>query len=155
MIASRLSSTCSEEARSRPRGAQTITGDRPQRRVWAAALCGCLVLGSLWLAGCVSKAKAQAQARQAFLAGQTQALMRQQPSAPSVTLMGEVHNPVIPWTEDLTLAKAVVAAEYYGRGTPRAIYLVRNGRATSVDPATLLGGQDIPLEPGDIVDLRN
>jgi hypothetical protein len=108
------------------------------------------------LTGCVSKAAAERKAHQAFVAGQQQAMMQlQQSRGPSVTVLGQVHNQSVPWTEDLTLAKAVVAAEYYGPGAPRAIYLVRQGRAISIDPKALLGGQDVPLQAGDIVDLRN
>ena len=118
-------------------------------------LAAAFVLIALALTGCVTKSKAKAQAREAFVAGQNQALMRMQQSQPSVTMMGEFHNPVIPWTEDLTLARAVVAAEYFGRTTPREILVVRHGRAFSVDPKTLLNGQDIPLEAGDIIQIRN
>ena len=127
---------------------------RHHYEAWAwIGLAALLIAASV---GCVSKAKAKAQAREAFLAGQNQALMQlQQKQGPSVRLEGEVRNPVIPWTEDLTLAKALVAAEYYGRTGPRTILLVRNGRAIIVEPKSLLSGQDVPLEVGDIIELRN
>ena len=117
-----------------------------------AGLC-CL----LWmLAGCVSKSKADARARAAFIAGQQQALTRMQQTqlqGPSVTLNGEVRNRVVPWTEGLTLAKAVVAADYYGATDPAQIIILHNGIATRVEPQQLLSGVDIPLQPGDIVQL--
>ena len=116
-----------------------------------AALCCLLVLP---LAGCVSKTKANSQARAAFLAGQQQGIARmQQAQGPSVTINGEVRNHVVPWTQGLTLAQAVVAAEYTGAKDPGQIIIVHLGIATRVDPRQLLSGVDIPLQPGDIVQL--
>lgn len=116
-----------------------------------AALCCLLVLP---LAGCVSKTKANSQARAAFLAGQQQGIARmQQAQGPSVTINGEVRNHVVPWTQSLTLAQAVVAAEYTGAKDPGQIIIVHLGIATRVDPRQLLSGVDIPLQPGDIVQL--
>ena len=72
------------------------------------SLCGALLLAATF-SGCVSKSKADAKARAAFLAGQQQAVMRVQQAqtqgqGPSVTVNGEVRNHVVPWTEGLTLA---------------------------------------------------
>jgi molybdopterin converting factor small subunit len=108
--------------------------------------------------GCVSKSKADAKARAAFLAGQQQAVMRVQQAqtqgqGPSVTVNGEVRNHVVPWTEGLTLANALVAADYLGAADPGQILIVHNGRATRVEAKQLLSGVDIPLQPGDIVQL--
>ena len=92
------------------------------------------------------------------MAGQQQAVARMQQvqaqtQGPSVTVNGEVRNRVIPWTEGLTLAKAVLAADYYGAADPGQIILVHHGIATRLDPKQLLTGVDIPLQPGDIVQL--
>ena len=112
------------------------------------------LLGVLPLCGCTTKAKARAEARAAFLAGQQQGMMRMQQSQnPSVTVQGAVKVPMVPWTEDLTVAKAIVAAEYYGND-PREIILVRQGVANRIDPKQLLTGQDPPLQPGDILEVR-
>ena len=121
------------------------------------SLC-CLVLASVAFGGCVSKSKADVKAREAFLAGQQQAMMRMQQTqlqtqGPSVTVNGEVRNHVIPWTEGLTLAKALLAADYCGAADPGQIFIVHNGRATRVEAKQLLTGVDIPLQPGDIVQL--
>jgi hypothetical protein len=106
------------------------------------------------LAGCVSQSKANAQARAAFLAGQQQAAARmQQAQGPSVTINGEVRNHVVPWTQGLTLAQAVVAAEYCGAKDPGELIIVHNGIATRLDPKQLLSGVDLPWQPGDIVQL--
>jgi len=72
----------------------------------------------------------------------------------SVTVIGQVRNPLVPWTEDLTLAKALIAADYYAKGDPRHIVIVRKGQASNVDPKQLLAGEDVPLEAGDVVNIR-
>ena len=113
-----------------------------------------MLLVAVALGGCVSKGKANAQARAAFMAGQQQAMARmQQAQVPSVTINGEVRNHVVPWTEWLTLANAVLAADYCGAKDPGQLLIVHNGIATHFDPKQLLSGVDIPLQPGDIVQL--
>ena len=112
------------------------------------------------LAGCVTKTKADAQARAAFMAGQQQGLARMQQAqtlgqGPCVTVNGDVRNHVVPWTEGMTLAKALLAADYFGAADPGQIIIVHNGIATRVEPRQLLGGVDIPLQPGDIVQLMS
>jgi hypothetical protein len=78
-----------------------------------------------------------------------------QPQAPTVLVRGEVKKPLVPWTENLTLARAIVAAEYTGFFDPREIRLLRKGETLKVNPRRLLrGADDVPLEPGDIVELR-
>ena len=107
------------------------------------------------LTGCTTKAKAKADAQAAFAAGQQQAMMHmQQSQTPSVTVHGSVRNPLIPWTEGLTVAKAIVAADYFGRRDPAEILVVRKGQAFRVDPKLLLKGTDPPLEAGDIMEIR-
>ena len=117
-----------------------------------ALLSLCLTLNG---AGCVSKSKAKFQAREAFVAGQQQALARmQQTQGPAVTLVGPVQVSSIPWTADLTIAKAIVAAGYAGKRDPRTIIVVRHGQAYTIDPKELLRGYDMPLESGDLVQIN-
>jgi hypothetical protein len=109
-------------------------------------------------AGCVSKSKANAQARKAYIAGQQETMMRMQQmqtqgQGPCVTVNGEVRNHVVPWTEGLTLAKALVAADYLGAADPAQIIILHNGIGRRVEPRQLLSGVDIPLQPGDVVHL--
>jgi hypothetical protein len=107
------------------------------------------------LTGCVSKSKADAQARAAFLAGQREEMQRQsQAHEPAVTVLGAVRNGTIPWTPELTLVKAIAAADYYGAAEPGMIIVVRAGRGTQYDPKRLLSGEDVPLQPQDIVLIR-
>ncbi len=108
--------------------------------------------------GCVSKSKAQAEARRAYMAGQQEAMMRMQQAqaqaqGPSVTVNGEVRNRVVPWTEGLTLTKALAAADYYAKTDPSAIIVIHNGLGRRYDPNQVLKGHDIPLEAGDTVQL--
>jgi hypothetical protein len=119
----------------------------------ARVCCAFLLVSAL--AGCTTKAKAKAQAHAAFAAGQQQAMIRmQQTQGPSVTVHGAVRNPLLPWTEDLTVAKAIVAADYYGAKDPTQIFVVRRGQAFPVDPKQLLNGNDPPLEAGDLLDIK-
>ena len=121
---------------------------------YSAILAG-LVLLDLSMTGCVSKSKSDSKARAAFLAGQQQAVQQLQPPGPSVTVIGEVKNKLLPWAMDLTLAKALLAAEYYGAQDPAQIIIIREGQIILVDPRRLLEGEDIPLLPRDIVEVRS
>ncbi len=126
-------------------------------RTAVISLCGVLLVAFAF-AGCVTKSAAKAQARQAYIAGQQEALMRMQQAqtqgqGPCVTVNGEVRNHVVPWTEGMTLAKALLAADYYGATDPGQILVVHGGRATRVELKQLLAGSDVPLQPGDIVQL--
>jgi hypothetical protein len=106
------------------------------------------------MAGCVSKGKAKADAHAAFVAGQQDAIRRmERVNASSVTINGPVANSRIPWTEDLTLAKALFAAQYAGHADPKEILIVRQGIAIRVDLRQFLAGQDMPLLAGDIVQI--
>ncbi|HOX58448.1 MAG TPA: hypothetical protein P5205_15635 [Candidatus Paceibacterota bacterium] len=118
----------------------------------------CAVCASLLAAtaagGCVSRSKAKLQAREAFLAGQQEAIARmQQNQGPTVTIVGEVRNRVVPWTEGLTLTQALLAADYYGASDPAQVIIVRNGIGKRYDPRQVLEGLEIGLQPGDIVQL--
>lgn len=128
----------------------------------------CVLRAALWLSsafllsvglgGCVTKAKAKAQARAAYLAGQQEATIRSQQNqnrtqGGTVQINGPVRNPAVPWTQGLTLMKAIVAAEYGGATDPAEILILRRGVATRVDVQKLLGGKDFPLLPDDVVSL--
>ena len=126
-------------------------------RITGLMASGALAVCSLAFDGCTSNSKAKSEARTAFLAGQQESMMRMQQSqnqGPAVTVQGQVRNNVVPWTEELTVAKAIVAADYFGRSDPREIILVRQHTAKRIDPKILLSGEDIPVQPGDIIELR-
>jgi hypothetical protein len=107
------------------------------------------------VSGCVSAAKAKADARAAYNAGQQDAMARMsQVEKLNITVVGPVRNSVVAWKEDLTLANALLAAEYLSNTDPRQILIVRKGIAIPVDPNQLLSGKDVPLQPGDVIHLQ-
>ena len=120
--------------------------------------CWMLLLLALTSASCVSKSTAQNRERAAYTRGQQEALARMQQAqtqgqGPCVTVNGDVRNHAVPWTQGMTLAKAIAAADYYGAADPTEILIVHNGIARRYQVRQLLSGVDIPLQPGDIVQL--
>jgi hypothetical protein len=92
-------------------------------------------------AGCATETQARKQAEAAFQAGQRQAQQQLYESKfPVVTVVGPVRNPKLDWTADLTLARAIVAANYQGAGEPREIVLRRGGEEVRIAPKDLLAG---------------
>ena len=135
--------------------------DRSLRIFWLLACAG-IVCG----AGCVSRKRAQAEARAAYMAGQRDALagMQRQPQngdftvtpvtpqvAANITIVGPVQNPVVQWRNGLTLAQAILNAVYQSPSDPTQIVIKRSNEEIRVEPAQLLNGVDIPLLPGDVV----
>jgi hypothetical protein len=98
-------------------------------------LCLALIVAS----GCTTKSKARDEARKAFLAGQQQGLGQAQESQrTAVRVIGNVKNPVIEWTSSLTLAEAIIAADYLSPNNPSGSVLKfqqkgGHGRATRVN----------------------
>ena len=116
-----------------------------------------LLLGvALGVSACTSASKARRDAQAAFEAGQRQAQQAQQAQQnPVVYFRGLVRKPMVPWTEDLTLAKALLQAEYTGLWDPHLLLLTRQGETYRVDPKRLLSGQeDPPLKPGDLIEVQ-
>jgi hypothetical protein len=120
--------------------------------------------------GCAGKSKKQAEMRRAYAAGvqAAQAQMRQTQMPPPVTsqpvpsstdpevrVLGSVRNPVLTWSEGLTLARALVLAEYEKSTVPTAITILRNNQPLQIDPQRVLQGEDYPLFPGDIVYIQD
>jgi hypothetical protein len=114
-----------------------------------------MMLVAAVVAGCASRSKPQTQVQAAYVAGQQQALRQMQSDQKTVTVLGEVRNPVVPWKEDLTLAKAILEAQYRGFQDPREIVIIRQGETFRVKTRHFLaGGDDLPLEPGDVIRLE-
>jgi hypothetical protein len=117
-------------------------------------LIGYSLLLVLLAAGCVSKSAANAKARAAYIAGEKQGEAKEV-NATTVWIVGNVRTPVIPWTDDLTLVKALIQAEYLGQGDPSQISVVRAGQQPIyVNARQLFDGFDMALEPGDRVEVR-
>ena len=120
-----------------------------------------LLLLSLVVTGCVTKAQADAQARMAFLAGQNQALMRMQANPPAtqtahptVGFIGPVQESAVPWHRGLMLSEAIVKAQYTGSGDPAGIVIHRNEQSIPINPKGLLKGEDFLLQGGDVVEIQ-
>jgi hypothetical protein len=119
--------------------------------------------------GCVSKSEAKLRERNAFLEGQNVTLQQQAQAAAQnavpntaqitvkmqvVMVIGAVQNPQVPWVAGLTLAQAIATANYVGQAEPKQIIITRNGESATLDAGVLLNGKDIPLEIGDVIELR-
>jgi hypothetical protein len=124
---------------------------------------GLILLFALAASGCASKAKQQAQVRRAYAAGEQAALEQMEKAAQQqqqltvdskVRILGKVRNPVLDWGPGLTLARALVEADYESARTPTAITIYRNNQQMDIDPQQLLDGEDYPLFAGDIVFIR-
>ena len=110
---------------------------------------------ALAAAGCTTKSAAQAKAHEAFLEGQNAALRQQQAlQTPSVTIVGPVQNPNVPWVAGLTLAQAIATANYLDSREPKQIIITRAGESATLDPKVLFNGAVVPLEAGDVIELR-
>jgi len=111
------------------------------------------ILAITIVTGCVSRQTADLQAIRAYETGKREATASQQ--KPAVYVVGNVRNHSVPWAEDLTLARAVLAAEYQGSRDPREIYVTRQGQQHKIDVRKLLNGTEDPqLDAGDVVDIR-
>jgi hypothetical protein len=122
-----------------------------------AARLGLVVLFTLGSSGCVSKSKADSQARLAYLAGQRDALMQLQAQphpGPTVTFIGPVNNHIVDWSAGLTLSQAIVKAVYAAASDPASIVIHRSGQDIQTNPGQLLEGKDLPLQPGDVVEIH-
>jgi len=108
----------------------------------------------LAVSGCTTQSKARLKEQNAFLAGQNAASRQQQSPSPGVTILGAVQNSAVPWVAGLTLAQAVATANYIGLHEPRQIILTRQGESAVLEPKVLLSGAVVPLEPGDVVEIR-
>lgn len=114
-----------------------------------------ILLIALAVTGCTTKSSLRAQAQIAFLAGQNQALQQQLAGQfNGVTVIGPVQNAQVPWVAGLTLAQVVATANYTGRTEPKQIIITHQGESATLDAKVLLSGTDIPVEAGDVIELR-
>jgi hypothetical protein len=109
---------------------------------------GALVL-AVAATGCVTKSKADAEARAAYMAGQQAAYQSMGGAMTDVVVLGDVQKHEVPWVDGLTLAQALATANYLGTHDPQDIILKRNSVETEINPKDLLNGKDIELKPGD------
>ena len=124
-------------------------------KIWFAIL---PLAAGIFAGGCANSANARLREQNAWLAGQNSVLQQQQAQtatqSPGVTIVGAVQHPQVPWVTGLTLAQAITTANYVGTDEPKQIILSRHGQSAAMDANVLLNGTDIPLEIGDIIELR-
>jgi hypothetical protein len=114
---------------------------------------GILILALVAATGCVTKSKADAEAKAAYIAGQKAAYQSMGQTMMDVIVLGDVSKHEIPFVAGLTLSQALTTADYTGAHDPVEIVVRRNSVETRVDPKQLLAGQDMQLQPGDIVNV--
>jgi len=126
-----------------------------------------LIIALALSASCAShKNNNDDQLRRAYAAGAAAARMQMQqsqmqqpeippPGDPQVRILGAVKNPLLIWSDGLTLARALVLAEYQRNSAPSSITIYRNNQPLQIDPQAVLNGADYPLFPGDIVYLQD
>jgi len=132
-----------------------------------ARVCAAVCAIALTAFGCAGhKQKTDEQIRRAYAAGAASARMQMQqtqvqqpvipPSGdPQVRILGSVRNPVLLWSDGLSLARALVLAEYQPNNPPTSITIYRNNQPLQIDPQAILNGADYPLFPGDIVYIQD
>lgn len=103
------------------------------------------------VSGCVTKAQARRDAEAAYVAGQKSVLSQ---LSKGVTVVGPVLHPNVPWVAGLTLVQAIATAHYLDARDPSSITIVRQGEKASLDPKDLINGTVVPLEPGDVIEIR-
>jgi hypothetical protein len=119
-------------------------------RIFAVSL-----IAALAVAGCTTRSKARREAQQAMLAQQNAAMNKQLASQLNgVTVIGPVQNSFVPWVVGLTLLQTIATANYLAPDDPKQIIITRHGETASLDADVLLNGAVVPLEPGDVVEIR-
>lgn len=104
-------------------------------------------------AGCTTKSKARANAQKAYLTGQAQASAAADAKQNGISFSGPVLNPIVPWTEGITLAQAILAARWTGWKDPRLVVVIRAGERVELLLDESVAAAELPLEPGDQVEL--
>ena len=117
---------------------------------------------TIWIAllaiaagGCTTKTRARAESKAAYNAGRARAYEQMLDTQRLVVRVeGNVRNPQIQWTDGMSLMEAIVKAECTDQHDPREIVVVRQNQRIRVDLKAFLGGEDVLLEPGDIVEIH-
>lgn len=102
------------------------------------------LLPGLLLAGCASQSNnGQGQAKSAPGKGT------------SITVVGNVAHPVIPWEDGMTLMRAFTLSGYQAFTNPSRLGVIRkNQMPMYMDFQKLYDGQDMMLEPGDRIEIN-
>ena len=115
---------------------------------------------SLWLAsilagGCTTKSNARIEARSAYYAGRAAAYHQMlEEEHTSIRVVGHVKNHEFEWTDGMSLMQALIKADWTAMRDPKEIIIIRTREPYPVDMKAFMNGQDVQLEPGDTIELR-
>jgi len=113
-----------------------------------------MLLLALLGTGCASRSKNRSDLLKAFRAGEAQGEALAEAKRNGISFTGPVLVPIVPWTEGLTLAQAIVAARWTGIRDPRLIILVNQaGERMELMPEEAEMAGALPMAPGDVVEL--
>ena len=111
-----------------------------------------ITLVALALAGCASKDHKTTEAQRHFSAGQEETFaMLQRSGIEVIRVTGPFQRPVVLWRQEMTLAQVILEAGYLEPGDPNQIIIQRGPTTLPIDPAILLRGEDVPVEPRDVI----
>lgn len=114
-----------------------------------------VMLAATLLAGCTTKSRSQARAREAFRAGERQGMAQvNEARRINIRFLGPVRHQEVLWEDGLTLIQAIAAADYAGDRDPGVIVILRQRGRIPVAPREVLAGRDLPLEPGDTIEIH-
>ncbi|MDB6053454.1 MAG: hypothetical protein JWN25_977 [Verrucomicrobiales bacterium] len=125
------------------------------KRVAAAALVCVVFLAP----ACTSRKKAQQQAMAAYVAGRRAAQVQASSETPPIDLrhqvavVGNVQNHAIDWRAGLTVATAILTAQYVPETTPAEIRIYHRNRIVRFSGEELLAGRDEPVFTGDKIEI--
>lgn len=104
-------------------------------------------------AGCTTKARSRAEAQKAYNLGQAQTAASEDAKKNGIAFTGPVLNPIVAWREGITLAEAIVAARWTGLKDPSLVVVTRAGERVELSPDDSVAAAQLPMEPGDQVEL--
>src|SRR5262249_32451957 len=113
-----------------------------------------LILSLTLVTGCVSKARTRIEVQKAFRAGEVKGQALAEAKRSGISFPGPVLVPIVPWTEGLTLAQAIVAAHWTAIQDPRLIIVVNSaGERLELTPYEAQTAAEMPMQPGDEIEL--
>jgi hypothetical protein len=131
----------------------SIRSDKPKPLLVRGIVFGSFVVLTLVVSACASQTRQPQGGGVYFKPPDANQIQAAQGGA--IYFTGDVRMNSVPWHEGLTLAEALVEAQYTGQSDPFSITLTRNGAGYRVDVRRLLRGEDnVPLEPGDRINVR-
>jgi len=119
-------------------------------RIFIQVVAHCLIITGM--TGCASGEHKPSKAQTQFAAGQEEAFaLLQRSGIYVVRMVGPFQRPVVLWREEMTLAQAILDAGFLGQDAPTQILIQHGLIMERIAPARLLQGEDVPIQPGDVI----